>query len=71
MELLWLWIVLGIVAVLIIVVIVLHNSLVTLKNRVQEAWSDITVQLKHGPISSEPDQHCQRLRRTKRKSSRR
>lgn len=46
MELLWLWIVLGIVAVLIIVVIVLYNSLVTLKNRVQEAWSDITVQLK-------------------------
>lgn len=37
----------GIVVVLLIItVIAIYNSLVTLKNRVEEAWSDITVQLK-------------------------
>lgn len=41
-----LWIVLGIVAVLIIAIIGIFNSLITLKNRVDEAWSDIDVQLK-------------------------
>ena len=46
MELLWLWIVLGIIALIGIVVWVAYNSLVTLKLRVDEAWSDITVQLK-------------------------
>jgi LemA protein len=40
------WIVLGIVAVLAIFLWVTYNSLVTLKIRVDEAWSDITVQLK-------------------------
>lgn len=43
---LWLYIVLGLLALLIIVYVVLYNSLVTLKVRVDEAWSDITVQLK-------------------------
>jgi len=41
-----LWIILGVVALLGIFVWVTYNSLVTLKVRVDEAWSDITVQLK-------------------------
>lgn len=41
-----LWIVLGIVAVVGIFLWVTYNSLVKLKIRVDEAWSDITVQLK-------------------------
>lgn len=41
-----LWIIIGIVVVLAIFVAATYNSLVTLKNRVDEAWSDITVQLK-------------------------
>jgi LemA protein len=41
-----LYIVLGIMVVLAIVIIALYNSLVRLKNRVDEAWSDIDVQLK-------------------------
>ncbi|MDN5274856.1 MAG: hypothetical protein JWP06_757 [Candidatus Saccharibacteria bacterium] len=41
-----LWIVLGIIAVLAIFVWMTYNGLVTLKIRVDEAWSDITVQLK-------------------------
>ena len=41
-----LWIVLGIIAVLGIFLWVTYNALVTLKMRVDEAWSDITVQLK-------------------------
>jgi LemA protein len=40
------WIIVAIVVILAIVVIVTFNGLVTLKNRVDEAWSDITVQLK-------------------------
>lgn len=43
---LWLWIILAIVVVLIIYVIATYNGLITLKVRVEEAWSDITVQLK-------------------------
>ncbi|OYX44037.1 hypothetical protein B7Y94_00425 [Candidatus Saccharibacteria bacterium 32-49-12] len=40
-------IVIGVILVLIIgFLITSYNSLVTLKNRVEEAWSDITVQLK-------------------------
>lgn len=39
-------IIIGIVAVIGIFVWVSYNSLVTLRNRVEEAWSDITVQLK-------------------------
>lgn len=41
-----LWIVLGIVALLALFLWVTYNGLVTLKIRVDEAWSDITVQLK-------------------------
>ncbi len=41
-----LWIVLGIVAVIGIFLWTTYNGLVTLKIRVDEAWSDITVQLK-------------------------
>lgn len=41
-----LWIILGIVAVLGIFLWATYNGLVTLKIRVDEAWSDITVQLK-------------------------
>lgn len=41
-----LWIALGILAVVVIFVWVTYNGLVTLKIRVEEAWSDITVQLK-------------------------
>lgn len=40
------WIILGIIAVVVLFVWVAYNSLVTLKVRVDEAWSDITVQLK-------------------------
>lgn len=39
-------IVLGIIAVLAIAVIAMYNGLIRLKNRVDEAWSDIDVQLK-------------------------
>lgn len=41
-----LWIVLGIIALIAIFLWITYNSLVTLKIRVDEAWSDITVQLK-------------------------
>jgi len=41
-----LWIVLGIVAIVVIGLIVIYNGLVTAKQRVEEAWSDINVQLK-------------------------
>lgn len=41
-----LWIILGIVALIIIFVWATYNSLVTLRVRVDEAWSDINVQLK-------------------------
>ncbi len=37
---------LGVLAVVIVIAIVLYNGLVTSKVRVDEAWSDITVQLK-------------------------
>lgn len=40
------WIVLGVVALLAVFLWLTYNSLVTLKIRVDEAWSDITVQLK-------------------------
>ncbi len=40
------WVILGIIIVLALVLWALYNSLVTLKIRVDEAWSDITVQLK-------------------------
>jgi LemA protein len=40
------WIILGIILLLIIILCALYNSLVIVKVRVDEAWSDITVQLK-------------------------
>ena len=40
------WIILAVVVVLIIAVIGMYNGLVTLRVRVDEAWSDINVQLK-------------------------
>jgi LemA protein len=40
------WILLGIAVVLVIAIIVMYNSLVRLRVRVNEAWSDIDVQLK-------------------------
>ncbi|MEK7166902.1 MAG: LemA family protein [Patescibacteria group bacterium] len=41
-----LWIILGVIAVIVLWIILAYNSLITLKNRVKEAWSDIDVQLK-------------------------
>ena len=40
------WILLGLIAVVVIYVIVLYNRLVTMRNRVDNAWSQVTVQLK-------------------------
>lgn len=40
------WILLGIAAVIIVALVVMYNSLVRLRVRVDEAWSDIDVQLK-------------------------
>jgi len=40
------WIIVAVVVVLILVVVAMYNSLVKLNVRAQEAWSDITVQLK-------------------------
>jgi len=39
-------IIIGIVVVLLLYIILTYNGLVTLRNRVKEAWSDIDVQLK-------------------------
>lgn len=41
-----LWVVLGIIFLVIFWVIGAYNGLITLRNRVEEAWSDIDVQLK-------------------------
>ena len=41
-----LWILLAVVAVIIVWAIAIYNGLIRLKNRVDEAWSDIDVQLK-------------------------
>ncbi len=41
-----LWVVLGVIAFLVIYIILMYNGLIRLKNRVEEAWSDIDVQLK-------------------------
>jgi LemA protein len=43
---LWLWIVIAVVVLLVIVFFLMYNGLIRLKVRVDEAWSDITVQLK-------------------------
>jgi len=42
----FLWSILGLIFLLLMVVIVFFNQLVSLRNRSQEAWSDIDVQLK-------------------------
>ena len=41
-----LWIILGIVAALIVALVLLYNRLVTLRNRVENAWAQVDVQLK-------------------------
>jgi len=40
------WIIIGIVVVIALFMWATYNGLITLRNRVDEAWSDITVQLK-------------------------
>ena len=40
------WVLLAVVGLLVIALVVIYNGLVTTKIRVDEAWSDITVQLK-------------------------
>jgi LemA protein len=41
-----LWIVLGIIVILVFMIIGIYNSLITLRNQVKNAWSQIDVQLK-------------------------
>src|SRR5476649_849545 len=41
-----LWIIIAIIVILVLVVWATYNGLITLRVRVDEAWSDITVQLK-------------------------
>jgi LemA protein len=43
---LWLWILIGVVVVLILALITLYNRLVRLRNRVDNAWAQVDVQLK-------------------------
>ena len=45
-PMLWLLIVLGVIVVLVLIVIGLYNGLVTLRNRIENAWAQIDVQLK-------------------------
>ena len=40
------WVILGIIVVLAVWAVAIYNGLIRLKNRVDEAWSDIDVQLK-------------------------
>jgi len=40
------WIVLGIIGVIVLALVIIYNGLIRSKIRVDEAWSDITVQLK-------------------------
>jgi LemA protein len=42
----FLWIILAVIVVAIFAIIAMYNGLIRLKNRVDEAWSDIDVQLK-------------------------
>ncbi|MBU2068555.1 MAG: LemA family protein [Patescibacteria group bacterium] len=42
----FLWIILGIIAIIVLWLIGVYNGLIKLKNRTDEAWSDINVQLK-------------------------
>jgi LemA protein len=43
---LWLWILIGIVVLLGLVVVLLYNRLVRLRNRVENAWAQVEVQLR-------------------------
>jgi LemA protein len=43
---LWAWIVIGIVVVLLVVLVLLYNHLVRLRNRVENAWAQVEVQLR-------------------------
>jgi LemA protein len=43
---LWLWILIAVVVLLVIAAITLYNRLVTLRNRVDNAWAQIEVQLR-------------------------
>ena len=65
-------ILLGIVVVIAIAIIAMYNGLITLKNRVDEAWSDISVQLKRR-YDLIPNLIAQSkvMRRTKKKFSKR
>ena len=40
------WVVLAVIVAIIAAIIGMYNGLIRLKNRVEEAWSDIDVQLK-------------------------
>ena len=40
------WIILALVVVAVAFIIAVYNSLISLKNKTQEAWADIDVQLK-------------------------
>jgi LemA protein len=42
----WLWVIIGIVAIIIIAFITIYNGLVRLRNQVKNAWAQIDVQLK-------------------------
>ena len=41
-----LWIILGVVALLVVALVLFYNRLVTLRNRVENAWAQVDVQLK-------------------------
>jgi len=41
-----LWIILGVVAALVVALVLLYNRFVTLRNRVENAWAQVDVQLK-------------------------
>ena len=41
-----LWIIIGVVALLLVALVLLYNRLVTLRNRVENAWAQVDVQLK-------------------------
>ena len=41
-----LWVIVGVVALLVVAIVLLYNRLVTLRNRVENAWAQVDVQLK-------------------------
>ncbi len=47
----WIYIIIGIIVLLIVgIIVALYNGLIGARNKVQNAWSQIDVQLKEGPI---------------------